>query len=361
MNVLVVSNMYPDKKHPSYGVFIKKFVEQLEKLNTKYDLSVMKQKDCKIKKVINYIIFYGKTFFKCLFNNYDIVYIHYASHSSIPVLWALNFKKFRVYTNVHGSDVVPVNKNQEKFQKYTEKILKISEKIIVPSVYFENLVSKKYHIPKGKLFIYPSGGININIFKPFPAEKIKELKIKYHINNEYSTFCFASRMIASKGWKTFIKAINEVYHKRLKFNILMIGSGPDDIECDMLIKEYNLEKIIKRFPLLPQNELAEIYNVSDAFIFPTEGESLGLVGLEAMGCGVPVIGSNATALKYYIQDGINGYKFPRDNYNELSIILLKFIQDSDLKNTLCAGCLNTASQFDENKIIDKLDQIINKC
>lgn len=357
MRVLIVSNMYPDTDHPSYGIFVKRFTDQLEELNIHYDLSVMRKKNGKLKKVINYFLFFIISFFKCLFYSYDIVYIHYASHSSIPVLWASNFKKFRVYTNVHGSDVVPINKNQEKFQKYTEKILKKSEKIIVPSEYFENLVSEKYNIPKDEIFIYPSGGIDINIFKPFSAEKINELKIKYKINNEYSTFCFASRMIASKGWETLIKAINVVYQKGLKFNILMVGSGPDDIECNQLIKEYNLEKIVKRFPLLPQNELAEIYNVSDAFIFPTRGESLGLVGIEAMACGVPVIASNNTAPKYYIKDGVNGFKFPFGDYKKLADILERFIRNKNIDTSYKNNCLTISKKYGENYAIEQLRKI----
>ena len=84
---------------------------------------------------------------------YDIIYIHYASHSAAPVLIANKLRKLNIYTNVHGSDVVPENASQEKMQKYTKEILKLSSKIIVPSEYFKKLVSEKYHIDKNKIHI----------------------------------------------------------------------------------------------------------------------------------------------------------------------------------------------------------------
>jgi UDP-N-acetylglucosamine transferase subunit ALG13 len=88
MKILVVSNMFPDSKHPSAGIFVKKFCDEISEIGINYDLAVMKKPDTKIKKIKNYLQFYIGTFVKLMVNRYDVVYIHYASHSSIPVLFA---------------------------------------------------------------------------------------------------------------------------------------------------------------------------------------------------------------------------------------------------------------------------------
>ena len=165
MKMIVVSNMFPDEKHPSYGTFVKKFTDEIEKIGIDYHLAVMHQATSKIGKMKNYVSFYFGTFIKLISKKYDVVYVHYASHSSIPVIWASRFRKLRVFTNVHGSDVIPETPQQERMQKNTRKILELSERIIVPSEYFKKVVEKKY-APEVKIYIYPSGGIDPKVFYP---------------------------------------------------------------------------------------------------------------------------------------------------------------------------------------------------
>ena len=110
MKILIVSNMYPSNKYPAYGTFVRNFCEQLTELGINYDLSVMHKSANKVSKIWRYFYFYVKTLIKCLNGEYDIIYVHYASHSSIPVIIAKKLnRKLKVYTNGHGSDIVPEN------------------------------------------------------------------------------------------------------------------------------------------------------------------------------------------------------------------------------------------------------------
>ena len=365
MKILLVSNMYPDKKHPSYGIFVKRFANELEKLGICYDCSVMHQKNCKIEKVVGYVKFYCRTFIKVLTGTYDVIYIHYASHSSIPILAVSRFKKLNIYTNVHGSDVVPINEHQEKMQKYTKAILNKSQKVIVPSEFFKEYVSNKYDIATNVITIYPSGGIDKNVFFPMCKKEIEYIRKQYGIDNELITFGMAGRLIERKGWKFFVKAIKLLNDRGIKANFMIAGSGPDEDKLDKLINECGLKNIIKRIELLPQKELCKFYNIVDYFVFPSSlSESLGLVAIEAMACGTPVIASNFAAPKYYIQNGVNGYKFEKGNIEELADVMARCIENQnpdlqgkafDYKNNMTysimrAKALETAEKYDNNHI-----------
>ena len=59
--ILVVSNMYPNNKYPSYGVFVKNFCDQLTELNIHYDISALTKTQNKALKIIKYIYFYIRT------------------------------------------------------------------------------------------------------------------------------------------------------------------------------------------------------------------------------------------------------------------------------------------------------------
>lgn len=365
MKILIVSNMYPDKNNPSYGVFVKRFCNQIEKIGIDYDKSVMYKENSKLKKLIRYIMFYIITILKIMFKRYDLVYIHYASHSGLPVLLMRKIKHFKIYTNVHGSDVVPENSKQEKFQKFTKKLMCISDKIIVPSEYFKDYIIKKYLIEEQDIYIYPSAGINPQVFYKYDKIKKNEIKMNLKIsNNNEIIIGFVGRIAYGKGWDTFIKALNDLNIKLpdLRFKAIIVGEGSEEKKLNYLITNTNLDDRVVRLGLLSQEKLADIYNCLSIFIFPTEreGESLGLVALEAMACGVPAIASDFAAPKYYIKDELNGYKFTVKEFKDLSAKIEKYIfLTEDEKYILSRNAHVTASEYFEDNLLEKLKKIFN--
>lgn len=364
MKVIVVSNMYPNEKNPSYGVFVKNFCEQLDKKNINYIKCVMFKTNSKISKFFSYSKFYINTIIKLLFEKYDIVYVHYASHSSIPVLIANSIKKKKIYVNLHGSDVVPENNVQEKFQVYTKKILKKSCKVIVPSDYFKDYVSKKYNINKSNIYVYPSSGINTKTFHKKDDTEIKYLREKWGISNKYPVFGMVGRISEGKGWDTFLKSIRYIVEEEKVINFLIVGDGPQKKDFINYISKYNLDnKINFVHRLVSQNELCEIYNVINYLVFPTkrEGESLGLVAIEAMACGTPVIASDLAAPSYYIKNDINGYLFNPNDYRELSFYINKAYYEcnkEEYKNK-CIEAIKTSKNYFEQNILYKLEEIFD--
>lgn len=348
MRILIVSNMFPSSKFQSYGVFVKNFCAQLQDIGIDYSLSVMKKSSNKVSKLFRYIFFYVKTYIKCMFFNYDLIYVHYASNSSVPVLWAAKLKKMKVYTNVHGSDVAPQNEKQEKMQKYTRRIFDISEKIIVPSFYFKDFVSEKYCISEEKIYVSFSGGIDSNVFYP---EDIKFYSSKF-------TLGFVSRISYGKGWDVFLKACARV--KELDFKIIMVGSGPQDSELKQLIYELELTDRIEMYPLLCQQELREIYKELDVFVFSTcLRESLGLVAIEAMACGVPVIATDFAAPSYYVVDNMNGYKFNKGDDSDLAKKIRQFSKlSSEEREQLRQGAINTAEKYKKEYVLLQMKDIL---
>ena len=230
MKLFVVSNMYPDQAHPYYGIFVKKMCDQLEKFGYDCEYGIMTKSDNKLQKIMSYFRFYFLTIIKLLFSKYDAVYVHYASHSSVPVLAANIFKKRPIYTDPHGSDVVPGNTQQEKMQKYTKKILSMSKIIIVPSEYFKIYVCNKYNIDESDVYVFPSGGINNKIFHQFTKKELCVVVDKYKLKTDKPIFTMAGRISTDKGWDTFVKATKILKDKGLEANYIIVGAGLEE-EC----------------------------------------------------------------------------------------------------------------------------------
>lgn len=361
--VLIVSNMYPNKKYPSYGVFVKNFCTQLSDIGIDYNLSVLTKTQNKLVKLTKYGFFYLKTFFKAWLGRYDLVYIHYPSFSAAPVVVARKLRKFDIYTNVHGTDVVPLKATHEKMIGNTNKIINVSQKTIVPSDYYKQLVIKKYNVLSENVVVYPSAGVNERVFFEYTDNKKLELRTEYGISDENFVIGFVSRINRAKGWDVILDAIEKSdWIGKEQVTIFIVGSGEDDKELEKRILRLSPEKkeTIRRYPLLPQQKLADIYNLLDVFVFPTmsASESLGLVAIEAMACGVPVIASNYAAPAYYVVDGVNGYKFEKGNSDGLNRRLNQvFRGDEMLRKKLKRGALETAEKYTKDRILKILNEL----
>ena len=130
------------------------------------------------------------------------------------------------------------------------------------------------------------------------------------------------------------------------------------IEC---ISSLNFHNKIQKYNLLSQKELQKVYNELDVFIFPTEreGESLGLVALEAMACGTPVIASDFAAPADYVVNGYNGYKFEKGNPKQLSEKIREFYNLSIIdKENMKESAMETARKYNMDTILEQMRKVL---
>ena len=359
--VLVVSNMYPNKKNPSYGTFVKNFCDQLSQVGISYSKVVMHKHTNYVSKILGYLIFYVFTFMKCLFGAFDRIYVHYPSFSVPPVLWARKLRKYEIITNVHGSDVFPVKKTHEKMVVNTERAIEYSSRVVVPSEYFRVVVHEKYRKAMDEIIVYPSGGVDPELFHPYSTNEVFDIKNKLGIDKSKRIVGFISRICKEKGWECFIEAAYLISNKLDDVFFLVVGSGPDDEILIRKIESLNLKDKIYRFPSQPQKDLAKYYNICDVFVFATTAsESLGLVAIEAMACGVPVIASDLAAPKYYIQNGVNGYKTTAGDSDEMASMITQYLNSSvKKKNEMRLSALEFAQTYQPERIQEILRSIID--
>ncbi len=333
----------------------------MEEIGIDYSLAVAYKHDNVFGKIIGYILFYVFSFMKSFFGHYDIVYVHYPSYSAKMVLVAKKLRKMKLFVNVHGSDVIPITNKQKHQEKYTRKAIKYAEKVVVPSVYFKEVVSEKYCLDEKVIHVYPSGGINENVFYQYKKEKVLELRKRDVLDEQKFTVGFISRIYRTKGWDIFVEAVAKLKDYSDNIQYIIVGSGPDEPELNALISKYGLEKIIHRFPAQSQEKLADYYNILDIFVFATTAaESLGLVAIEAMACGIPVVASDFAAPRYYVTDGINGYKFKKGSSTELATRICYLHEHTNEVKKLSLGALKTAYEFKQNKVKETLRSILNE-
>lgn len=354
MKILLISNMYPSSESPFYGIFVKNFENQL-----KDDFNISKvvlkgRGKSKLEKIKKYFIFFKNVIKYIKENDYDLIYVHYIGHSLLPVLLVKNYINKPLILNAHGSDVLTISKSAKIIQKLVAPIIKSASLIVVPSHYFKNVVQDKFILDESHIFISPSGGVDTKLFKP--------LKVK---RSELFTIGYVSRIDSGKGWDTLLDAVYLLKNNNIDFKVLMLGSGSQE---DLLLKkiaDLDLEHIIEYVGPKPHEELVGYFNEMDLFAFTTRlAESLGLVGLEAMACGVPVVGSKIGGLQDYICENENGLFFEVGNSKELFEKILYMYEHQSLLIKMKEKARDTALIYDKNKVskamVNTLNEVINE-
>lgn len=356
--ILIISNMYPSKKYPHYGIFVKHTAEILQAAGNQIDISCMKKRNGKFFKICSYVIFYLNTICKILFGRYDILYSHYASHTALPILIATKFKHIPIVVNVHGNDVIAETKNDEKYFEMVQKLLKISSYVICPSIYFKKLIINKFSILKNKIIVYPSGGVDTNFFRNID----KQYALKYlGLEPDKIYIGYVSRIEINKGWDLFIKAGKKLISENDNIRLIVVGDGLQIKEYENLVNKLEIEHYIYKYDLLSQDEILYVYNSLDVFVFPTyrKSESLGLVGLEAMSCKTVTVLPDKYGPTSYGIDNINSFVFNSEDIESL-IKTIKRALNSSEKHFIVENARKTALQYNHKNTDDILISCFSK-
>lgn len=356
--ILVITNMYPSKKYPHYGIFIENTVKLLRENGFKVNVVSMPKHDFVLLKALDYVLFYGLAILRGIFGNYDYLYGHYISHIATPIKVIHKIKpKIKIILNVHGNDVVIEEDWMYKNEIRSASILPLATKVVAPSKYFKKQLMSLYNVPEDKIVLYPSGGINLKTFyKRDETQAKKDLGLD--INTKY--IGYVSRVEAHKGWETFVNMAKIMIENGDQRKFILVGSGDQDNELNDLIQKNHLEDKIIRFPLIDQNKLADVYSCLEYFIFPTyrKSESLGLVGLEAMACECLCIIANNYGPTSYLLDGENGYFFESKSVLNL-VHRIESIDklSKEHKDSIRKAAYKTANQYDVNVTANQILEV----
>ncbi len=346
--------MYPTNEFPVFGVFVKNLEILLEKRGVEIiSKSYIKGRRSSIKKFLAYVKFYISIIKSFFTRNIDFYYIHFPLQSSLIINFLLLFFNKKIILNIHGSEL----SEKSFFYNSFLKLLKKVDLIIVPSSFYKNLLCKSFQIIDAKIFVYPSGGVNQAVFKPLNKS---DLRTKYKLDNNFFICSYISSIIKEKGWETFYLASQILIEKNTNIHFVVVGNGADERIFKAKVSNNNLTSYYTFFDRAEQSVLPEFFNLSDLFIFPTHKESLGLVGLEALSCGIPVLASHIGATQQYIEEGKNGYLFELKNEKELAEkinIVWKKDNLKLLKENALLSSIKFESEFCTNLLLEKLKEI----
>jgi D-inositol-3-phosphate glycosyltransferase len=146
-------------------------------------------------------------------------------------------------------------------------------------------------------------------------------------------------------------------------SLAVIGGEPDssteEIDSEMarlkdLCHEHGLDDLVTFLGKRDQDTLPYYYSAAEAVVLPSHYESFGMVALEAMACGTPVVASQVGGLAFLVQDGVTGYTVPSTDVEALADRLEKLIKDRDLRTRLGDQAAASAQEYSWDIIAENI-------
>lgn len=282
----------------------------------------------------------------------DILHVHYAiPHASSAYLANQILKKkcknIPFITTLHGTDITLVGKDK-MYESVVTFSINESHAITAVSEDLRKETVNSFAIEK-EIHVIPNF-VDIKRFSQSNKEHFKKMlapngeKILAHVSN------FRKVKRVEDVIRTFY-----TIRKEIPCKLLMIGDGPERQTMEQLCRELGTCEDI-RF-LGKQEKLEEILSITDLFLLPSAYESFGLAALEAMGCKVPVISSNAGGIPEINIHGVTGFLTDVGDVEAMAKFSLELLTDDIKLNQFKQNALDQAQKFNINTIVPVYEKL----
>jgi|SRR5882672_563264 len=153
------------------------------------------------------------------------------------------------------------------------------------------------------------------------APKPPRLLQKYGLQPQTPVILTVCRLAETEGYKGYdqiIKALPKIRQEAPNTRYLLVGKGTDRPRIERLIAEAGVREAVILAGYVPDDELTEYYNLCDIFAMPSQGEGFGIVYLEALACGKPVLAGNRDGSRDALADGALGLLVDPENTAEIA-------------------------------------------
>lgn len=211
-----------------------------------------------------------------------------------------------------------------------------------------------YNVEQKKIETIPPG-VNLGRFYPIPKDDAKEY---IGVPTTDKLLLYVGRIEPLKGIDTLIKAIalmkDRGVIKRHNICLSIIGGDPD-VTNDLMTEEmYRLKELRQKYHLndfvtflgrRSQTTLPYYYSAAEVVIVPSYYESFGMVALEAMACGTPVVASQVGGLVFLVKDEVTGFHVPVEDEKAMADKLTVLIEDDDLHTRMSQNAVQVAREY----------------
>jgi D-inositol-3-phosphate glycosyltransferase len=224
-----------------------------------------------------------------------------------------------------------------------------------------------YQADPAKVKVIPCG-VDPTLFRPIRTADARERLGRDQCER---LVLFVGRIEQIKGIDVLLRALGLMFRRRPELRndvcLLVVGGAldpQDDApetekiqELRRLVHEHRMEANVNFVGSLDQETLALYYAAADVCAVPSLTESFGLVALESMACGTPVVGTRVGGLQTLIEDGDSGLLVPPGDDEALAEAIAQVLTDHRLRMHLAHGARSRAEHYTWQSVGEKIDAL----
>ena len=266
------------------------------------------------------------------------------------------FTKWRVIILYEGS-APTIDSRESKLRIFERRlIIRLTDALMTNSLSGESYLVQFLKANKERVFARPY------LVPDSKRQFLKEVNVETLLRDtKRPVFLYVGLIIQRKGLKFLIKALSSLKRKGCdNTTLVIVGDGPQREELENMIKEEGMEKQVIWVGWVDYASLGYCFKSSDIFVLPSFEDTWGLVVLEAMAFGMPVLCSELAGASEMVATGQNGYTFnpARDRPEELAEIMRRFIDDPDLIRRMGENSKQLVSSHTPKAVANFLKNII---
>ncbi|MCM8711140.1 glycosyltransferase family 4 protein [Clostridium sp. SYSU_GA19001] len=281
-----------------------------------------------------------------LINNtgkFHIIHVHdwLALYSAKLLKWSYNIPVVcTMHATEHGRNG-GIRTDMQRYISSAEWMLTYeSWKVITCSEFMKDEVKNIFNIPDDKFSVIPNG-ISLENFN-IDFDSI-EFRRKYALDEEKIIF-YIGRHVYEKGIQLLIEAAPDIINSYKDVKFIIAGKGPMTDELMERTKQLGLQSKVIFTGYMDEEQKRKMYKVSDLAVFPSIYEPFGIVALEAMAAGCPVVVSEVGGLKEIIEHKVNGIKVLNGSKDSLKENIIDVLKDEELRKVISKNGYNLAAE-----------------
>ncbi len=261
----------------------------------------------------------------------DIFHIHNRFWYYAGTLLAIKMKKKKLVLTLHNAKTEGISPMTDRLGAlydfaWGQRIMEACDKIVAVSDY-TRAVTVPARLQYKSATVY--NGVNTTLFSPKDPSEIKK---RLGISSE-PVILFVGRLLEQKGVEYLIRAFGMLKKDVPDARLVIIGRGPLELHLRKVAGEVGVADSLRIINRVPEHELPLYYNMASVFMLPSLWEPLGIVVLEAMACGIPVVSSDTGGPRELVTPDCGFLarpKDPADIYAKLKLLL----QDEGLRKRM---------------------------
>ncbi|OQY37885.1 MAG: hypothetical protein B6229_07340 [Spirochaetaceae bacterium 4572_7] len=285
LNILIIPSWYPSEMDPNGVPYIRAQAQALVRAGHKVTVVFTQSYSLNLKKLME------------LDFNPDIVHIHTYLAGNLGIWFSQKYNIPLITTEHYTGFARGIIKSWEL--KLAKKLYHYSIYNIGVSTLFASLLTEM----TGADFKVLPNMVNTDLFT---------LSVKNNNRSRAYTYLYVGYLHKKKNITMLLNAFTEIHYKNKSSKLIIVGEGIMFAELKEIVKINNLENVVSFPGFLEAKKVALVMNDVDSFILPSQFETFGIVVIEAMASGLPVVVTKSGGPETFVQNGINGIVINQD-------------------------------------------------